>query len=120
MRALFDPGARLVGMRTRPDGSSSMQVLPWQRFAEMIANDRRGPWIERAWEPSVQIRGTLAQVWAMYDFHFGSTFSHCGVDSVQLLKTADGWRIVSIADTYEPHGCPPRPAPGAQRTPPQR
>ena len=49
---------------------------------------------------------TLATVWAEYDFHFGQTPSHCGVDAVQLLKTPAGWKIVSIADTYEPTGCP--------------
>ena len=26
-------------------------------------------------------------------FHFGSEMSHCGVDAVQLLKTADGWKF---------------------------
>jgi hypothetical protein len=57
------------------------------------------------------VRGTLATVWAEYDFHFGTTFSHCGVDAVQLLRTAAGWKIVSIADTYETEGC-------ARRTPP--
>ena len=41
----------------------------------------------------------------------GQTFSHCGVDSVQLLKTADGWKIMSIADTYVREGCEQHPAP---------
>lgn len=111
MRTLFEPNARLTGMRTRPDGEEALQVLAWQRFAEFVANDTRGPWIERAWEPRVDVRGSLAHVWAMYDFHFGPTPSHCGVDSVQLLKTTAGWRIVAIADTYESSGCPARPAP---------
>jgi hypothetical protein len=110
-RQIFEPGARLVGMRTRPGGEEIVQVLTWQRFGEIMVSDTRGTWIERAWEPKVEVRGSLAQVWAMYDFHFGTRFSHCGVDSVQLLRTADGWRIVSIADTYETTGCPQRPAP---------
>ena len=55
--------------------------------------------------------GTLATVWADYDFHFGKTFSHCGVDAVQLLKTAEGWKIVSIADTFVREGCEQHAAP---------
>ena len=55
--------------------------------------------------------GSLATVWAAYDFHFGQTFSHCGVDAVQLLRTAQGWRIMSIADTFVREGCVPRPPP---------
>ena len=69
--------------------------------------------IERAWNPEVRVEGTLATVWAEYDFHFVSTFSHCGVDAVQLLRTGSGWKIVSIADTYQREGCvrrePPQP-----------
>jgi hypothetical protein len=106
MRAVFEPGARLVGMRTRPDGSTVMQSLPWERFAAFVAGDTRARWTERAIDPEVRVRGTLATVWAHYTFHFGETPSHCGVDAVQLLRTADGWRIVSIADTYETTGCP--------------
>jgi len=30
---------------------------------------------------------------------------------VQLLKTAQGWRIMSIADTFVLEGCTSRPAP---------
>ena len=114
MRRLFEPGARLVGLRTRPSGETVIQSLTWERFAAFAAGDSR-EWIERAFSPEVRVRGTLATVWADYDFHFGSTPSHCGVDAVQLLKTPAGWRIVSIADTYETTGCPTRAAPSANR-----
>jgi hypothetical protein len=110
-REIFEPNAKLVGMRTRPNGEQTVQILPWDRFGAFMASDTRGPWIERAWSPEVRIRGALATVWAQYDFHFGQTPSHCGVDAVQLLKTPSGWMIVSIADTYEQTGCPQRPAP---------
>jgi hypothetical protein len=110
-REIFEPNAKLVGMRTRQTGEQVVQVLPWDRFASFVASDQRAPWHERAWSPEVRIRGTLATVWAEYDFHFGQTPSHCGVDAVQLLRTPSGWRIVSIADTYEPTGCPKRDPP---------
>ena len=112
MRSLFAPGARLVGMRARQTGEVVMQSLTAEQFAAFLARDTRGPWIERTWSPQVLVRGTLAAVWAEYDFHFGSQFSHCGVDAVQLLKTPGrGWQIVSIADTFERDGCPRRPPP---------
>ena len=107
MRELFVPEARLFGMRTRRDGTIATQVLPWDRFAAMVAGDTRARWTERTvGEPEVRVRGTLATVWAHYTFHFGDAPSHCGVDAVQLLQTAAGWRIVSLADTYETTGCP--------------
>lgn len=110
-RAVFEPGARLTGIRTRPAGEVVLQVLPWEQFAKFALSDTRGEWLERAWSPEVRVRGTLATVWAEYDFHLGGKATHCGVDAVQLLKTAGVWQIVAIADTYEPTGCPQRPAP---------
>jgi len=110
-REVFDPNAKLFGMRARQGGEQVVQAVSWDRFATFMASDQRGPWIERAWSPEVRVRGTLATVWAEYDFHFGQTPSHCGVDAVQLLKTPSGWKIVSIADTYEPTGCPKRDPP---------
>ncbi len=112
MRALFVPNARLFGMRTRQNGEVVLQSLTADEFASFVARDTRASWIERAFNPEVRVRTTLATVWAEYDFHFGTQPSHCGVDAVQLLKTPErGWQIVSIADTFERQGCPSRPAP---------
>lgn len=112
MRRLFEPRALLFGMRTRPDSQTVIQATPWERFAAFNASDSR-EWIERPFNPEVRVRGTLATVWAEYDFHFGSAPSHCGVDAVHLIRTSAGWRITDIADTFETTGCPTRPAPAA-------
>lgn len=111
MRTLFEPGARLTGMRTRADGSPVLQAISADQFIQFVAKDQRPEWTERAFDPEVRIEGTLAQVWAAYDFHFGKTFSHCGVDAVQLLRKDGKWLIVAIADTFQREGCPDRGAP---------
>jgi len=111
MRAVFEPGARLVGIRTRASGEQYIQTLTVNDFVSFVGRDTRAPWTERAWNPEVRINGTLATVWAEYDFHFGQTFSHCGIDAVQLLKLPIGWKIVSIADTYTKEGCTSHPRP---------
>lgn len=115
VRAVFHPSARLVGMRTPAGGASRVQLITVDEWVAYIARDQRGEWIERAWDPEVRIDGTLATIWAAYDFHFGATFSHCGIDAVQLLRTAEGWRIMSIADTYTTEGCTRRPPPAPPR-----
>jgi hypothetical protein len=104
----FDPGARLVGIRPR-DTTEVLQALTVEQFARFIANDRRGQWNERVRDPEVRIEGTLATVWARYDFSIGDQFSHCGTDAIQLLRTSARWKIVSLADTFQRTGCPGQP-----------
>ncbi len=111
MRSAFLPGAKLFGIRTRPNGQTVVQQITEQQFAEFRAGDTRGEWLERVFDPEVRIDGTMATVWAAFEFRIAGQFSHCGTDAVQLLKTADGWRIVSLADTFQRTGCPERPAP---------
>lgn len=105
LRSVFAPGARLVGMRPGQGGGERVQELTAEQFVRFVANDRRAEWIERMWEPEVRITGTLAAVWTAYDFHFAREFSHCGHDAFQLLKLPEGWKIVSIADTFVREGC---------------
>ncbi len=66
-------------------------------------------WRERIWQPTVLQHGPLAVVWAPYDFHLGTKFSHCGVDSFTLVRRREGWRIADVAFTMEPEGCKPSP-----------
>lgn len=108
----FDSTARLVGIRPGRGGGTTIQAVTARQFAELVARDTRGVWNERLFDPEVRIDGTLASVWAPYDFHLGAEFSHCGVDAIHLLKTEAGWKIVGLADSFRREGCPRRPPAG--------
>lgn len=67
-------------------------------------------YVERGFEPVVQVAGHLASVWLPYDFYTNGEWSHCGVDVFILLRTDEGWRIASLAWTIEqPPACRPHP-----------
>jgi hypothetical protein len=55
------------------------------------------------------VQGSIAQVWTRYDFHNNGTFSHCGIDAFNLVKTDDGWKIASAMWDGERTGCAPSP-----------
>jgi hypothetical protein len=57
------------------------------------------------------VRAALAMVWAPYELYLGTKFSHCGVDNLQLARTAEGWKIIALVDTRQRTGCPGRPEP---------
>jgi len=48
-----------------------------------------GPqWDERIFEPQVVVDDNIAHVWTYYEFWRGTELSHCGYDSVFLVKLA--------------------------------
>jgi hypothetical protein len=57
-------------------------------------------------EPTILVRGPIAVVWGEYDFWIDGEFSHCGVDSVDLVKVAGEWKIANFMWTVEREGCP--------------
>jgi hypothetical protein len=88
-----------------------VQNITEQQFAEAVARDTRGEWLERLFDPEIRIDGTMATVWGAYDFHLGGTFSHCGTDAFQMLKVGADWKIASVSDTFQREGCQQRPFP---------
>lgn len=102
--SLFVPGATLASVGK--DGKAS--VIPFEKFVEHIGSGK-GSWLERIWNPQVLESGSIAIVWADYDFHLNGQFSHCGVDSFSMLKTESGWKIAAISDTRNSSNCAPSP-----------
>lgn len=54
---------------------------------------------------SIQVDGPMANAWTAYEFHVNDTFSHCGVNSFQLVKQKDAWKIIYLIDTRRKEGC---------------
>jgi len=114
LKTLLHPKAHLVATLESGD-STVVRVSTRDEFIAQIA--RAGPRpLERMWDPEVRVSGGIATLWAPYDFHTGTTFSHCGIDSVHLARTPSGWQITSIIYTVvrPADRCPPSPL-GASR-----
>lgn len=47
----------------------------------------------------VQVDVAMAHVWIPYEFYVNDQLSHSGVNSFQLFKENDGWKVVYILDT---------------------
>jgi hypothetical protein len=74
-------------------------------FVKAIGTPHKMVYDERITFGTINIDGDLASVWAPYKFYLGDKFSHCGVDVFQLLKTAEGWKIIYIVDTRRKDNC---------------
>lgn len=60
---------------------------------------------ERILDYQVKVDGILASAWTPYRFYVNEKFSHCGVNSFQLVKMSEGWKIVYIIDTRRKEDC---------------
>jgi hypothetical protein len=104
MRATLEPGARLVQTFSR-EGQPEYRVVPIDDLLANIGN-QAGPAIaERYRDPQVRIHDNLATVWISYTFYVNEAVSHCGEDTFQLARGAEGWKIIAIADTQRQVGC---------------
>lgn len=54
---------------------------------------------------SIQIDGNMANAWTPYEFRLRNEFSHCGVNSFQLVKIDGVWKIVYLIDTRRKENC---------------
>lgn len=60
---------------------------------------------ERILDYQIKVDGDMAAAWTPYEFYVNENFSHCGVNSFQLIRTPDGWKITYIIDTRRKEGC---------------
>ena len=74
-------------------------------FAISISKAEKGSLDERISFSNVLIDGNLASVWTPYEFYYKGQFSHCGVNSFQLVKSNNEWKIQYIIDTRRKDNC---------------
>ena len=62
-------------------------------------------------EPTILIRGPIAVIWGEYEFWIDGEFSHCGVDSADLVRINGEWKVANFMWTVEKKNCPTAPSP---------
>ncbi|WP_260607304.1 nuclear transport factor 2 family protein [Chitinophaga polysaccharea] len=101
----FAPGAQLQSVTEDKAGNETVHTMPVTEFASHIAKLPANAADERIVFGSLLLDGRLASVWVPYRFYFKGQFSHCGVDSFQMVKFPDGWKIQYLIDTRRKDSC---------------
>ena len=60
---------------------------------------------EKILDFKIRVDGPMANAWTPYEFWFNDKFSHCGVNSFQLIKLEGTWKIIYLIDTRRREGC---------------
>ena len=105
VRQTLVPGAVFHGIGGKPGELTSLQTESINGFLKAVGTPHAEAWDERVKFERVLIDANLASVWAPYEFYLGSKFSHCGYDSFQLVKLANGREIAHIIDTRHKEKC---------------
>ena len=74
-------------------------------FIDFISKEQPGNADERITFDVVKVDGPLAIAWTPYNFYYKGTFSHCGVNSFQLVRFNGEWKIQYLIDTRRKQGC---------------
>lgn len=101
VRSSVAEGARFAGV----DSTGTLRFGTLDGWIRAIANSG-GRWEEPLYDVQVRVDGHMAQVWAPYTFYLDKKVRHCGIDSIELLRTSAGWKITQISDTQRRENCP--------------
>jgi len=103
--AAFSADAIMQTIISKPEGNS-VGTNSVGDFAKRIGSTPSETQLdERISDYQIKVDGAMATAWTPYRFYLNGNFSHCGVNSFQLVKMADGWKIVYIIDTRRKEPC---------------
>ncbi len=108
VRSVVHPDAKLQSVAVR-EGQTLLRADSIAGFIRAVGTPHDVVWDERISDVEIRIDGALATAWMNYTFYAGDRLSHCGVNAFQLARLADGWKVISIADTRRRESCPELP-----------
>lgn len=105
LASAFADSAVLQTISQTKDGKLFIRNESVKEFAASISKLPKGAADERIVFETIKIDGPLASVWTPYKFFYNGQFSHCGVDSYQLVRINGVWKIQYLIDTRRKSGC---------------
>ena len=103
VRSTMAVGARFASVDARATTPTIKFESP-DGWIAAIANSGR-KWDERVFDVQIRVDRNIAQAWTPYSFYVEGKLRHCGVDSMELLRDAQGWKITQLSDTQVRDGC---------------
>ena len=114
LESILIPGSLNISSSELPDGNAELSEMNYDMMVSALTRPGRTA-KERAWNETILIQGHIAVFWAPYDFHVNGQFTHCGIDSFQLVKNGNQWLISNASWTRETQNCPQSPLGSIQK-----
>jgi len=105
IQSAFADSALLQTIAETKEGKLLIKNESIKDFATSVSKIARGDADERIQFQTIKIDGPLASAWTPYKFYYKGQFSHCGVDSYQLVRLNGQWKIQYLIDTRRKQPC---------------
>ena len=105
IRTAFTDAPILQTVVKNKEGKTILLTEPLDSFMVAMGKPHKEIYDERIVFDVIKIDGELAVAWTPYKFYVDEKFSHCGVDSFQLIKINGKWKIQYLVDTRRRQGC---------------
>ncbi len=98
LRTCFSDKVIFQTIINKPDGAM-VNTMSINDFIQSIGKQLPNALDERIEFGAIQVDPLMATVWTPYTFYFKGQFSHKGINSFQLVKFKEGWKIQYLIDT---------------------
>lgn len=105
MSSFMTADATLKTVAAGEQDSTILRQTDIAAFLNSVGEADAGSLDEQLISFTAHVDGKLSTAWMGYSFYYDGEFSHCGVNTMNLIQTEGGWKIFSIVDTRRQEGC---------------
>ena len=106
IKAIVAEGTMLQSIGKNKEDVTQLSTQEFDNFLKSIISiPKDQKFEEKLLDFKIQVDGPMANAWTPYEFWFNDKLSHCGVNSFQLVKLEDTWKIIYLIDTRRREGC---------------
>ena len=96
MKALLLPEARLIVVSLGKDGAPSYTILTLDDWISHVKARGHDQLEEKQMKFQIQRYGNIVHLWSTYSLHSDGKQVARGINSIQAIKEAGGWRVMGI------------------------
>ena len=106
LKSMAKGNINMQSISVNKEGKTRLDENDYSSFMKNIAGiPKDKKFEEKLLDFKIRIDGKMANAWTAYEFWFDENFSHCGVNSFQLVKEDKDWKIIYLVDTRQRQGC---------------
>ena len=96
MKALFIPEARMIVVSVAADGTPSYTILNVDDWIARVKARGHAMLEEKQLKFHIQRYGNIVHLWSTYALHSDGKQVARGINSIQAIKEAAGWRVLGV------------------------